>query len=120
MLSFGNVADYGPLTATNIYRLAIVGYPDEVGSGDTAGPFTVETQDQYEQVVTRPEGGSEQLLVFASTVDPKSTIQGNTVIKATNGVAVFTGLVLTLYPGATVVVQFDFENINSTKPIPMR
>ncbi len=67
--------------------------------------------DYYLQVVTTGNELNTAEIVYASTNDAISSIQGTTVVTAQNGVALFDAIVVTYAPGKNISLRFDLNGL---------
>jgi hypothetical protein len=69
-----------------------------------AHPIFVDMKDYYDQVVTN--SSSSDNIIYSSTTDAVSSIQGSTIETTTKGVATFGNITVTYKPSSNVTLLF--------------
>ena len=104
--SIGNNASYGDFTATDLVRLNVsTAYPGvaQVSGQSLKSPLLVSLLDYYNQVVK-----TQTVNVLASIYNStSSTLKGSSIVSSISGVASFSNVVVTGYPGRITQLQFS-------------
>lgn len=116
-LNLNNQANYGEFVATNVAKLKAsrVDAPESSGS-EIIHPISVALIDFYGQVVPN----DNELVVYSSTADSISGIQGSTIVKPVNGIAIFSNITLSLLPNSVVSVLFNLSISVEGASIPVK
>ena len=71
----------------------------------------ISLRDYYNQIVIFEYSLSEKDVYVISSKPDESTIQGNTVVRSVNGLAVFDDLIISYYPGSVLTLLFELAGI---------
>lgn len=110
----GNFAPFGNFAATDTYRLSAGNSTRVETSGQTISePFNITLLDYYDQVVKYQDLSGSSIVYVLSNDSSRSSIQGQTLVEAVEGYAVFNSLIITYYPEKTLYLQFDLSGVAS-------
>ena len=112
----GNRAAYGSFAATNVNSISVANTNSSEYAVESSGQVVnksipIVLLDFYSQVVsTGNELGSAEI-VYSSTTDAYSSIQGTTVVTAQNGIALFNAIIVTYAPEKNTTLRFDLNGV---------
>lgn len=68
-------------------------------------------RDYYNQIVVADStSGSTGNVVYSSTADSYSSLQGSTIEQTNSGIATFGNITVTYKPNSSVILYFDMSN----------
>jgi len=107
---FNNTALYGAFKATDVAKLGAIRYVDtaENSGSQISHPIYIDMLDFYNQIVV-DDGTGYSRVIYSSTVDETSSIQGTTIVETKNGVATFGNITVTNKPSSMVTLKFDLS-----------
>lgn len=73
-------------------------------------PIFVDMRDYYDQVVVNDAAIESSTVVYGSTADSFSSLQGSTIEQTFKGVATFGNFTVTYKPNSSVTLYFDMSN----------
>lgn len=74
-------------------------------------PIFVEMRDYYAQIVVADSSTvSTDNIVYSSTADSLSSLQGSTIEETKNGIATFGNITVTYQPNSSVILYFDMSS----------